>query len=414
MRLAQAGPALPVRFLPVKRGSVVSDSIERIDFPEHENPVTVFSGPGAIGQAAGLLADLGAQRVMIVCGQTVAGLPAAKALADSAKANGAVRVFDQVEPDPSDVTCAAGGTAARDFGAEAIVGIGGGSSMDAAKAIAAEAIQAGWTQSQDNPGQPTEVDFEPLPTILIPTTAGTASEVTPFSVIIYTETKRKLVLSHPKLYAKYALLDPELLSTCSPQVRMAAGMDALTHAIESYVSKQATEQTRRRALEAIRMLAPHLVRAVEAPGDMAAQQQVQEGAMIAALAFSKSRLGIVHAMALPLSALFQVPHGVANALLLPYGMRFNAEAAAPLYADIAEACGIEISGLTASQAAITLIEHVEQLGRAIGAPTRMAEVGVEEAAIPQMAQDAMPSAHIACNPRTPGMDDLIELYTEAY
>ncbi len=364
--------------------------------------------------AGRLLTELGAQRAMLVCGETVGNLAVIKALAAEPPDGVAISIFDQVEPDPSDVTCAAGGTAARDIGADVIIGIGGGSSMDAAKAIAVEAIEAGWTRSQDRPGEPTNIDCEPLPTILIPTTAGTASEVTPFSVVTYKETRRKIVLSHPQLYARYAILDPLLLGTASSRVRMAAGMDALTHAIESFVSKLATPQTRRRALEAISMLAPCLARAVDNAEDIAAQEQVQRAAMIAGLAFSKSRLGIVHAMALPLSALFNIPHGVANALLLPYGMRFNAEAVPEGYADIAQAFGLDTTNLDAWQAANAAVECVQRLGNTVGAPTHMAELGVEKEAIAQMARDAMPSAHIACNPRSISIDELISLYESAY
>lgn len=392
----------------------MSTTIKQMSFPEDGNPVIVSFGPGAIGEAYRLLAEVGPHRAVIVCGQTVGRLPAVESLVGDAPDGLTIGVFDRVEPDPSDVTSAAGGTAAREFGAEAIIGIGGGSSMDAAKAIAAEAVQPGWTVAQDRPGEPTEMDFQPLPTILAPTTGGTASEVTPFSVITYTQSQRKLVLNHDSLYARHALLDPHLLKTCSSRVAMAAGMDALTHAIESHVSKQATGQTRRRALDSIALVAPQLPQVVNDPSDTEAQQQVQLGAMIAGLAFSKSRLGIVHAMALPLSALFGVPHGVANALLLPYGMRFNVEAAPESYAAVAEALGIDTASLTVEQAASAAVTEVERIATKVGAPRRMAEVGVAREAIPQMARDAMPSAHIACNPRQIQMDDLVELYSLAY
>jgi len=392
----------------------VSEVIETMSFPEDDNPVVALSGPGASGDTYRLLDELEAARALVVCGRTVGTLPVVRDLASSAPSGLEIQVFDRVAPDPAEVTCQVGGTAARDFGAQAIIGIGGGSSMDAAKAIAAEAVTPGWTKAQDHSGQPTEMDFEPLPVILAPTTAGTASEVTPFAVVTYSDPEHKLVLSHPRLYARYALLDPELLLTCSERVRVAAGMDALTHAIESYVSKEATDQTRRRALQAIGLIAPHLPRVVADVNDLEAQRQLQLGAMIAGLAFSHSRLGIVHAMALPLSALFHVPHGVANAVLLPYGMRFNVTAAPDGFAAIAGAMGVDTLEMPPQQAALAAVEAVAELSRTIGAPRHMSEVGVAAEAIPQMAEDAILSAHIARNPRHIDKQDLIELYNLAF
>ena len=382
-------------------------------FPDDDIPVTVLAGAAAVGEVYGLLMELGVSRATVVCGQRVASLDLLRSLVRGAPDGLSISVYDLVEPDPSDTTCARGAEAARAAGAQAIIGLGGGSSMDAAKAIAAEVVRPGWTAAQERPGEPTQIDFTPLPLLLVPTTAGTASEVTPFSVITYTKTKRKLVLGHPALYARYALLDPQLLGTCSDTVRVAAGMDALTHAIESCVSRQATDQTRRRSLESIGLVAPNLPRVVDNVGDMDAQEHLQRGAMIAGLAFSKSRLGIVHAMALPLSALFGVPHGVANAVLLPHGMAFNVLSDLEGFAAIAAAMGIDTASLDTEEAARSAVDAVEALATRVGAPRRMSEVGVDESAIPRMAEDAMPSAHIACNPRQITMDDLIRVYEMA-
>jgi alcohol dehydrogenase class IV len=367
-------------------------------FPEDDNPVTVLAGPSALAETYRVLRELGVDNATVVCGRRVASLDLLRSLVREAPTGLRISVYDLVEPDPSDTTCERGGEFAREAGAQAIIGIGGGSSMDAAKAIAAEAVQPGWTVAQDHPGEPAQIDFAPLPVLLAPTTAGTASEVTPFSVITYTKTKRKLVLGHPALYARYALLDPLVLQTCSETVRVAAG----------------TDQTRRRALQSIALVAPHLPRVVDDVGDVQAQEQLQLGAMIAGLAFSKSRLGIVHAMALPLSALFGVPHGVANAVLLPFGMEFNAMSDTEGFAAIAAAMGVDTAALDDEQAAATAVDAVRALATRVGAPRRMSEVGVEREAIPRMAEDAMPSAHIACNPRPIQKSDLIELYTMAF
>jgi alcohol dehydrogenase class IV len=324
-----------------------------------------------------------------------------------------VTVYDEVEPDPSDTTVVRAGKVGREAEVAAVIAVGGGSSMDAGKAIAAEIGKEGWVLEQDRPGEPTEIAHEVLPIVCVPTTAGTASEVTPFSVITYTETERKLVLNHEKLYAHCAMLDPTLLTSAPREVRVAAGMDALTHAVESYVSRQATPDTRRRSAESIRGVAAHLRTVAADTEDLEAQQGMQRAAMIAGLAFSRTRLGIVHAMALPLSALFGVPHGIANSILLPRGMRFNYTADTEGFAEIAQLMGESVEGLAGEEAALRAVEAVEELAEDIAAPSSMAEVGVEPGAIERMAEDAMQSAHVKVNPREIAIEDVVSIYQQA-
>ncbi len=368
-----------------------------------DNPVTVVWGPGALRALWELAREVADGPVMVVCGQNVSRQPWFTELIQEASLE--ARVFSEVEPDPSDETVARAGQQAQ--GCALVLGIGGGSSMDAAKAIAVEAVAPGWIATQDRPGQPTQVPSQPLPVILIPTTAGTGSEVTPFSVITFRKSKRKLVLNHPALYAKYAILAPELLLSAPASARAAAGLDALTHAIESFCSLRATPQTRARAASAMADIRANLPAACADEPSLPALSRLQWAAMVAGLAFTHTRLGIVHAMALPLSALFGVPHGMANAILLPYGMRYNAEHCPDLYAQVAAALG------DAQADASSAADIVRQLAVQVGAPTSMAEVGVEENAIEQMAADAIKSAHIQVNPRPLEIDDLITVYRQA-
>jgi alcohol dehydrogenase class IV len=286
--------------------------------------------------------------------------------------------------------------------------------MDAAKAIAAEAAQEGWIRSQDRPGQPTEVPDRVLPIIALPTTAGTGSEVLPFAVITFPETRRKLVLNHEALYPRHALLDPVLLVSTPRDAQVAAGMDALTHAIESYVSREATAQSRERALAAIALITEHFRPAVADPQDLGAQAGMQRAAMVAGLGFGVSRLGIVHAMALPLSAQFGVPHGVANTILLPHGMDFNRPEVVADFANIAVAMGVCDEGQAPGLASERALDAVRQLADEVGAPRRMSEVGVQREAIPRMAEDAMSSPHIARNPRPVTLESIVALYERAY
>ncbi|MCD6350516.1 MAG: iron-containing alcohol dehydrogenase [Armatimonadetes bacterium] len=372
-----------------------------------DNSVEVVAGEGALAELPALIADVAEGPVFVVCGASVSRQPWFTELVEALPE---ATVFAEVEPDPSDSTVARAGAAAAQAGAALILGLGGGSSMDAAKAIAAEAVAPGWIAAQDRPGEPTQIEAPPLPIVLVPTTAGTGSEVTPFSVITFTQTRRKLVLNHPSLYARYAVLDPTVLPSAPTAARVAAGLDALTHAVESFASKRATPQTRARAFSAIAEIRTHLPGAAAEPPSLTSLARLQWAAMVAGLAFSHTRLGVVHALALPLSALFGVPHGVANAILLPYGMRYNAPAAEEVYADIGRALGLE--GSTAELAAAAA-EAVRELAVQVGAPVSMAEAGVEEQAIADMAAEAIKSAHIKVNPRPLELDDLVEVYRQA-
>jgi alcohol dehydrogenase class IV len=382
----------------------------------------VYAGEGVLRELPALLAHLGLARPFLICGAQVRRLPPVVALVEAGLFAG---VYDQVEPDPSDLTVARAGEAARRAGAEALVAIGGGSSLDAAKAVAAEAVQPGWIAGQDQPGRPTEVPAGVLSVIAVPTTAGTGSEVTPFSVITFTATHRKLVLNHPALLPQAALLDPTLLAGAPREARVAAGMDALTHAVESYLSKQATEATRARSLEAVRGIAAHLPGAAAETPEPADLAGMQRAALVAGLAFSRTRLGVVHALALPLSALFGVPHGGANAILLPHGMAYNLPAAEENMGNLARAWHVQSSGEECAPAhqdgiperracARQAVSAVQELARRIGAPARMRDVGVDRAAIPRLAQDAARSPHLAVNPRQVEAGDLARIYEEAW
>ncbi len=378
-----------------------------------ETPTRVVSGEGALASSRACLAGMGIARALIVCGENVAKLPQVEEFATCCEGCIDVEVFAGAEPDPTDRNVLDGGRVGREFGAEAVIGIGGGSSMDCAKAIAAEIGSEGWIASQDRPGEPTRIDHGVPPIVCVPTTAGTGSEVNPFSVITFAEAQRKIVLNHKGLYPRCAVLDPTLLVSAPKMVRVAAGLDALTHAVESYVSTRATPDTRGRAGETIRGVAQYLARVAEDAADVQAQAGMQRAAMVAGLSFAHTRLGIVHAMALPLSALFGVPHGIANAILLPHGMRYNLTADPEAFAEIADLLGADVEGRSAGEAAAQAPAAVEALAAEVGAPTTMGEVGVEADAIERMADDAMQSAHVQVNPREMTREDVIAVYEGA-
>jgi len=381
----------------------------RLEFPD--TTVEVYSGPGALRLVPDLLEYLGIARPFLICGQHVRRLPQVVDLVDTGLFAGA---YEEVEPDPSHTTVAQAGEQVRQVKADGLVAIGGGSSMDVGKAAAAEAVSPGWVADCERPGQPLEVPEGRLPVLAVPTTAGTGSEVTAFCVITLRGAQRKLALNHPYLLPRAAVLDPTLLTTVPRTVRVATGMDALTHAVESYVSKQATEMTRSRSLAAAAGVGAHLPEAAANPPASAALAGMQHAALLAGLAFSRTRLGVVHALALPLSAFFGVPHGAANAILLPHGMTFNLPAAAPWYGNLAHALTVKASGADAEGLPEQAVGRVQELARRIGAPLRMRDVGVDRAALPRMAAEAFRSPHLAVNPRPVEKADLIAIYEAAW
>ncbi len=368
-----------------------------------DNPVVIVRGNGAVEQVWALADGLDSRPPLVVCGETVAEQRWFGDIVHGGPPG--MAVFIGVEPDPSDETILRGAAAARKHGCGCVIGVGGGSSMDAAKVIAAEAVAPGFVAAHDVPGKPTEISVPPLPVIVVPTTAGTASEVTPFCVVTYRASRRKLTLNHPALFPRYGVLDPELLTSAPARARAAAGMDALTHAIESFTSLKSTNESRARCISAIGDLAVALPGAGAEVACIADLALAQWAATVAGLAFTHTRLGIVHAMAVPLSALFGIPHGIANAVLLPYGMRFNAPAAGDLYAKVARAMWAE--GRDAA-------EVVRELAQSLGIEANLKALGVDPAAIPDMVAEAMKTAHVKLNPREVTAEDMTAIYEQAY
>ena len=253
----------------------------------------------------------------------------------------------------------------------------------------------------------------PVPMFAVPTTAGTGSEVTFGAVLTDTSRNYKFLVYGSRLAPRVAFLDPIMVVSAPPSVMVCTGMDALTHAIESYISLRATPQTEALAIHAIRLISANLRQAVANSQNLKAVGNMLLAANLAGIAFGNSRLGIVHAMALPLGAFFHIPHGIANTILLPHGLEFNLIAAPQKYVEIATAMGEPLVGLSRMEAANKSIEAVRKLADDIGAPDSLKSVGVSEDKIPQMAEDAMKSSHIPANPRKITKEDVRQLYREA-
>jgi 1,3-propanediol dehydrogenase len=368
-------------------------------------PTRISFGRGVALTVATPLRQVNAKRVLIVTDMGVlrAGLvaPVEDCLRDAGFASA---IYDDVVPDPGVGEVQRCYERARDFGADSFVAVGGGSSIDTAK-MAATLLANGGTVL-DYVG----IDRVPrpaAPVVAIPTTAGTGAEITINSVIADPAQHKKLIIISPNATALFALEDPEMTKTCPPFVTAITGMDTLTHAIESFVCKSAYPMTQALCLEAIRDVGRSLAAAVKDGSDMDARERMMRAVVSASLAFSNTRLGNVHAMALPLGGWCHVAHGTAVAVLLPHVMDFNRSAAPDAYATVGDALGVEKDAHAA-------VRRVVSLNEEIGIKPALSAYGATEEAIPNMAADAMQSGNILVNPRETKREDIESLYHAAF
>ncbi len=367
-------------------------------------PTRILIGRGVALTLAEPLRQAGATRVLLVTdrGVLAAGLvaPIEERLRD---AKIPYEIYDEVVPDPGVGEVQRAYERAKAYGADAFVAVGGGSSIDTAK-MAATLLSNGGTVL-DYIG----VDRVPkpaAPVVAIPTTAGTGAEITINSVIADPEQHKKLVIISPNATALFALEDPEMTRTLPPFGTAITGMDTLVHAIESFVGRNSYRTTELLALEAIRDAGRSLARAVKDGSDIDARESMLRAVVNASLAFSNTRLGNVHAMALPLGGWCHVAHGTAVAILLPHVMNFNVSVAEERYAMVGEALGTKRDGRSA-------VRRVFELNEEIGIPAGLRKAGADEALIPNMTADAMLSGNIAVNPRTTTAADIEALYRAA-
>jgi alcohol dehydrogenase len=373
-------------------------------------PTKVIFGIGKAKEIGNQAKALGATKVLVVSDPVLRKIGLVDEIGGYLKDAGlAWAVYDGVEPNPTVKIVEKGLTLAREFGCEVLVGLGGGSSIDTAKAIALMLNNPGrigdyWGKEPPN---------RALPVIAVPTTAGTASEVTWVTVIKDTERKVKMGIGHPKLAAAVALCDPALSVTMPPSVTASTGLDALTHAIESYTNTVTEPISEAIALEAIRLIGKYLRPAVAKGDNLYARDRMLLASLMAGLAFANTRLGIVHAITSPLGGYFPVPHGVVNAILLPYAMEFNLVGDLEKHIEIAKALGENVEGLSAVEAAEKAVEAVKRLSKDVGLPAGLGEVGVQEEALPEVCAEAMKNVNIPINPRRPTVEDLINICKRA-
>ncbi|MBD5331419.1 MAG: lactaldehyde reductase [Paramuribaculum sp.] len=375
------------------------------------NEVSYF-GPGARKVLPEVVERLGKKKALVVTDKGLVKFGVAGMVTEVLdKAGIAYEVFSDVKPNPTVTNVKDGIEAFRNAGADFIIAIGGGSSMDTAKGIGIVINNPEFSDIVSLEGcAPTK--NKSVPIVALPTTAGTAAETTINYVIIDEDKKKKMVCVDPNDIPAVAIIDAELMYSLPKSLTAATGMDALTHAIEGYITKGAWDMSDMFEIEAIRMIHRNLQKAVDEPSNADARNGMAVAQYIAGMAFSNVGLGLVHGMAHPMGSLFDVPHGVANALLLPTVMEFNMPACMDKYPRIAEAMGVDITGMTPEEASQAAVEAVRQLALNVGIPQHLSELGITAADIPALAEQAIADVCTPGNPREVTLEDIKALYTK--
>lgn len=381
------------------------------------SPRLMRIGGGSVGQIAEVLGLFGLSRPLVVTDPwMVSSGTVGRVLDPLAKAGIKATVFSETVPDPTDTVIEAGVGIFRAGDYDCLIGFGGGSPMDTAKAMAILAAA--------EPGQkmrafkvPASADRAAVPVICVPTTAGTGSEATRFTVITDTETDEKMLIAGLGALPLAAVVDYELTYSVPPRTTADTGIDSLTHALEAFVSKRANPHADSLALSAMRLIGRHLRIAYRQPNNAAAREAMMLGAMQAGLAFSNSSVALVHGMSRPIGAHFHVPHGLSNAMLLPAVTEYGLNDALPRYAEAARAIGVATKEDADQVAGSKLLEELRELNQELGVPTP-AEYGIGaakwEGLLPLMAQQALASGSPANNPRVPDQAEIIALYRRVY
>ena len=367
-----------------------------------------YHGKGAIENIVPELQNRGKKKVLVCTDASLLKFGVAQKVTDLLdKAGMAYDIYSDIKPSPTIENVQNGVAAFQKAEADSIVAIGGGSAMDTAKAIGIIANNPEFADVRSLEGvAPTK--NHAVFTIAVPTTAGTAAEVTINYVITDVEKKRKFVCVDTNDIPEIAVVDPDMMTSMPPALTAATGMDALTHAIEGLITKGAWEMTDMFHLEAIRLISSNLQDAVH--NDPDGRKGMALGQYIAGMGFSNVGLGIVHSMAHGLSALYDTPHGVACAIILPTGMEYNKEYSGEKYKALAKAMGVEgVDNMTQEEYRQAAIDAVKQLSADVGIPADLKEI-VKEADVPFLAESAFADACCPGNPRDTSVEEIVKLY----
>lgn len=375
-------------------------------------PCVTLMGVGAHKEVGTRIQSLGATKPLLVTDKGMTRIGMTKKIVDLIKDTTSIQavIFDETIPNPTDKNVEAGLKAYQKNQCDMIITLGGGSTHDCGKGIGILATNGG--KIKDYEGVDKSTKAMP-PFLAINTTAGTASEMTRFCIITDTARHVKMAIIDWRVTPNIAINDPVLMSGMPPELTAATGMDALTHAIEAYVSTIATPVTDACALKAIELIANFLRPAVANGDDMEARDNMAYAEYLAGMAFNNASLGYVHAMAHQLGGFYNLPHGVCNAILLPHVESFNLIAKLERFSDIAVSMGENVNGLSNREAAQVAIDAIQTLSADVGIPSGLAELGVKTKDLKIMAENAMKDACGSTNPRVPTLDNVIDIYKSA-
>lgn len=374
---------------------------------------TSYFGAGVRKELVSELRKKGRTKALVVTDKDLIRFGVAKMVTDELDAAGfPYETFADIKANPTIANVKAGLKVFTDANADAIVAIGGGSVIDTAKAIGIVYNNPEYGEVRTLEGAQ-DTKQKSVPIFAFATTAGTAAEVTINYVITDEDDKRKLVCIDPNDIPAVAFNDADMMLSMPKGLTASTGMDALTHAIEGYTTKGAWQLSDALCLTSIKLIAENLASAVADGKDAAARENMALGSYVAGMAFSNVGLGIVHSMAHPLGARFDTPHGVANALLLPFIMEYNQSACPEKFAKIAEAMGVDTSGMREEEAASAAISAVRKLSETIGIPKRLSDIGIKAEDLPTLAEDAFKDPCTGGNPRETSVADILEIYKKA-
>lgn len=375
------------------------------------NEVSYF-GPGARKELPTVVKSRGFNKALVVTDKGLMKFGVAKMVLDVLdEANIPYEIYDDVKPNPTVTNVTNGVNACKSAGADFIIAIGGGSSMDTAKGIGIVCTNPEFSDVISLEGV-ADTKNKCLPIIALPTTAGTAAETTINYVIIDEKRQQKMVCVDPNDIPAVAIIDAELMYSLPKGLTAATGMDAMTHAIEGLITKAAWEMSDMFEIKAIEMIHKYLPIAVNDPKNPEGRNGMAVAQYIAGMAFSNVGLGVDHGMAHPMSALHDIPHGVACAILLPTVMRFNMPVSISKYVEIAKAVGVYKPEMTDEQAAEAACNEIENLSKLVGIPQHLSELGITENDIPALAEQAITDVCTPGNPREVTKEDIIALYKQ--
>jgi 4-hydroxybutyrate dehydrogenase len=387
----------------------MTQNISKFSFPN-----TIYFGAGAIDNLVEYIQELGVKNPLIVTDPGMVNTEVFPKVTAILKAAGIDHgVFSGVNPNPLDSDISKAVAVFKKETCDSVIGLGGGSALDAAKVVQVIAAHGGRVNDYDNASGGNQNIKGPLPPMIaVPTTAGTGSEVGSCSVITSVEKGRKFMVCSPLLRPAIALLDPELTVSLPASLTAGTGMDAFTHCVEALAVKDFHPMCDAIALRGIEYVAQYLETAVKEPGNIEARGYMMLAAMMGAVAFQKD-LGAAHSLSHSLSAVCHVPHGLANAICIIPVMKFNKEVCLKEYARVAASFGINTFGMSDEAAADKAIEAVADLNKRIGIPEKLSQVGVTQDHLKELTEKAFLDGCHATNPRECTSDDLMELYKQA-